>query len=103
MAEEGSSEAHPSLEETMASRVPLPLDKLWIAYYSNVGDFGALLARATAATRDPARHLSRAPHPASSVLVTDGPAPRGRRSSSRASAPARQHQLVTVELISDTM
>ncbi|KAK7234077.1 hypothetical protein SO694_00146051 [Aureococcus anophagefferens] len=29
----------------LASRVPLPLDKLWIAYYSNVGDFGALLAR----------------------------------------------------------
>lgn len=70
---------------------------------------GALLARATAATHDPARHLSRASLPASSILVTAAttataasPAPRRRWSSSLAGAPAR-HQLVTVELISDTM
>ena len=31
---------------------------------------GALLARATAATHDPARHLSRASLPASSIVVT---------------------------------
>ena len=75
---------------------------------------GALLARATAATHDPARHLSRASLPVSSILVTNAtttttmtppaafPAPRRRWSSSPASALAR-HQLVTVELISDTM
>jgi len=70
---------------------------------------GALLARATAATHDPARHLSRASLPASSIVVTAAttataasPAPRRRWSSSLAGAPAR-HQLVTVELISDTM
>lgn len=73
---------------------------------------GALLARATAATHDPARHLSRASLPVSSILVTNAtttttppaafPAPRRRWSSSPASAAAR-HQLVTVELISDTM
>lgn len=72
---------------------------------------GALLARATAATHDPARHLSRASLPVSSILVTNAtttpppaafPAPRRRWSSSPTSAAAR-HQLVTVELISDTM
>lgn len=73
---------------------------------------GALLARATAATHDPARHLSRASLPVSSILVTNAtttttppaafPAPRRRWSSSPASAAAR-HQLVSVELISDTM
>ena len=73
---------------------------------------GALLARATAATHDPARHLSRASLPVSSILVTNAnttttppaafPAPRRRWFSSPASAAAR-HQLVTVELISDTM
>jgi len=72
---------------------------------------GALLARATAATHDPARHLSRASLPVSSILVTNAtttpppaafPAPRRRWSSSPASAAAH-HQLVTVELISDTM